>query len=153
MSDTNPAESTEAEGLPPLAERRPGIDAETDSEGMMVPRDHPVAAGSDPSYAVTAEEEREREGVADRAEREQPDVGADDLGVGGGVQGRRWRAGAPAPSDAGNESGRLYAPRSGDRESGEGSDLDTYGEALAASADPDEAATSAEEAAVREEEG
>ncbi len=53
----------------------------------MVPRDHPVVAGDDPAYPTTRAEERVPEGVAQRAARENPDFGAEDLGVGGGVQG------------------------------------------------------------------
>ena len=77
----------EAEGLPELEDRPPGIDVETDQDSMMVPRDHPIAVGDDPAYPVTPAEERSVEGVAERAERENPDFGAAELGVGGGVQG------------------------------------------------------------------
>jgi hypothetical protein len=87
MRDSNPDESMEAEGLPELEDRPPGIDAELDSEGIMVPRDHPIAVGDDPAYPTTPAEERVVEGVAERAARENPDFGADELGVGGGVQG------------------------------------------------------------------
>lgn len=94
MRNSNPSESMDAEGLPELEERPPGIDAELDQEGIMVPRDHPVAAGADPAYATTPAEERLPESVADRAARETPDFGADELGVGGGVQGSRGGAAA-----------------------------------------------------------
>lgn len=86
MADTNPSESMDAEGLPSLEDRPPGIDAETDSEGLVVPRDHPIAVGDDPAYAVTAAEERQLETVQERAAREQPDFGAEELNVGGGAQ-------------------------------------------------------------------
>lgn len=87
MKNTNPGESMDAEGLPELEDRPPGIDVELDQEGMMVPRDHPVAVGDDPAYPTTAAENRAVEGVAERAARENPDFGADELDVGGGVQG------------------------------------------------------------------
>ncbi len=87
MKNTNPRESMDAEGLPALEDRPPGIDVELDQDSMMVPRDHPVAAGDDPAYPLTQAEERAQEGVAERAERENPDFGAEDLDVGGGVQG------------------------------------------------------------------
>lgn len=87
MKNTNPGESMEAEGLPELEDRPPGIDVETDQDSMMVPRDHPIAVGDDPAYPVTPAEERAVEGVAERAMRENPDVGAEEMGVGGGVQG------------------------------------------------------------------
>ncbi len=89
MKNTNPGESMDAEGLPELEDRPPGIDAELDQEGVMVPRDHPVAAGDDPAYPTTVAEHRAVEGVAERASRENPDFGAEELGVGGGVQGSR----------------------------------------------------------------
>ncbi len=87
MKNTNPDESMDAEGLPALEDRPPGIDVELDQDSIMVPRDHPVAVGDDPAYALTQAEDRSVEGVAERAERENPDAGADELGVGGGVQG------------------------------------------------------------------
>jgi hypothetical protein len=97
MRNTNPAESMEAEGLPELEDHPPGMDIELDQESMTVPRDHPIAAGDDPAYATTAAEERAPAGVAARAARENPDVGASELGVGGGVQGSH----AVAADDAG----------------------------------------------------
>lgn len=87
MRDTNPAESLDAEGIPDLEGRPPGIDVELEQEQLMPPRDHPIAAGDDPAYATTQAEERAVEGVAERAARENPDFGAEELGVGGGVQG------------------------------------------------------------------
>lgn len=87
MKNSNPGESMDAEGLPELEGRPPGIDAELEQEAMMVPRDHPIAVGDDPAYPTTRAEERRPEGVAERAARENPDAGAEELGVGGGVQG------------------------------------------------------------------
>jgi len=91
MRNTNPDESPDAEGLPDLEGHPPGMDVELDQESMMVPRDHPVAAGDDPAYPTTAAEERLPEGVVERAARENPDFGAEELGVGGGIQGARAR--------------------------------------------------------------
>src|SRR5579875_1951831 len=91
--NSNPGESMDAEGLPELEDHPPGIDVDLDQETLMVPRDHPIAVGDDPAYPTTAAEERTGEGVADRAERENPDFGAQELGVGGGVQGRKARPG------------------------------------------------------------
>jgi hypothetical protein len=73
VRDTNPDESLEAEGLPNTDEFTPGTDVETSPEALMVPRDHPVAAGGDPAYPVTVEDERIGETVAERAGREEPD--------------------------------------------------------------------------------
>lgn len=87
MKNTDPAESMDAEGMPELEERPPGIDVELDQDSTMVPKDHPIAVGDDPAYPNTLAEERSPEGVGERAERENPDVGAE-MGVGGGVQGR-----------------------------------------------------------------
>lgn len=100
MRNTNPGESMDAEGLPELEDRPPGIDVETEQEGMMVPRDHPIAAGDDPAYPTTQAEDRAVEGVAERAARENPDFGAEELGVGGGVQG----AHAVRTDDTGEET-------------------------------------------------
>lgn len=86
MKDSNPGEEMEAEGLPPLEDRPPGIDVDLDQDSIMPPRDHPIAVGDDPAYATTPAEERSIEGVAERAAREDPDVGAEELGVGGSVQ-------------------------------------------------------------------
>ena len=87
MKNSNPGESMDAEGMPSLEDRPPGIDVELDQESLMVPRNHPVAVGDDPAYPTTPAEDRAVEGVAERAERENPDFGADELGVGGSVQG------------------------------------------------------------------
>jgi len=77
MDDVNPDESLDAEGIPgDLMDSPPGIDVETDSEGMMAPRDHSIAAGSDPAYPNTAAEAGRPESVALRAAREEPEVGA-----------------------------------------------------------------------------
>jgi hypothetical protein len=51
-----------------------------------------VAAGSDPAYATTAAEERKPETLAERVTREEPDVGAEELGVGGGAAGTEERS-------------------------------------------------------------
>ena len=75
MSNTNPEESLDAEGIPDTESAPPGKDVETSDEGMMAPRDHPIAAGADPAYATTAAEERTPESVAARARREEPDFG------------------------------------------------------------------------------
>lgn len=95
MKDTNPAESMDAEGLPALEDRPPGIDVELDQDSILAPRDHPVAAGDDPAYPVTPAEGRVAESVVGRAERENPDFGAE-TGVGGGVQGAHAVQVAPA---------------------------------------------------------
>lgn len=87
MRNSNTGESMDAEGVPVLEDRPPGIDVELDQDSMMVPRDHPVAVGDDPAYPTTPAEDRSVEGVAERAERENPDFGAEDMAVGGGVQG------------------------------------------------------------------
>jgi hypothetical protein len=75
MPNTNPGESLDAEGIPDIESAPPGKDIETSDEGMMAPRDHPIAAGVDPAYATTASEERVGESVAARAAREEPDFG------------------------------------------------------------------------------
>lgn len=87
MKNTNPSESMDVEGMPAVEDRPPGVDVELDQDSMMVPRDHPVAVGDDPAYPTTPAENRAVEGVGERAARENRDVGADELGVGGGVQG------------------------------------------------------------------
>lgn len=77
--DDNPDESLDEEGLPgELFAPPPGIDIETESEGLVAPRDHSIAAGSDTAYPNTAEEYRHPESVADRAARELPDFGEED---------------------------------------------------------------------------
>jgi hypothetical protein len=83
VSDTNPREDLDAEGIPDIEDHPPGIDVETDGEGMIAPRDHAIAAGDDPAYPVTAAEQRVPEGLTDRADREIPDVGVEELNVGG----------------------------------------------------------------------
>lgn len=76
MTDTNPRNSMEAEGIPDTEnDAPPGRDVELHEEGNMAPRDYPVAAGDDPAYAVTAAEEGTQESVAERADRELPDFG------------------------------------------------------------------------------
>ena len=80
MPDSNPSENLDAEGIPDLEEAPPGYDIELNEEGVMAPRDHSVAAGSDPAYPVTAAEERMPESVAARARRENPEFGRGDLG-------------------------------------------------------------------------
>ncbi|MST34422.1 hypothetical protein GHK86_17055, partial [Acidimicrobiaceae bacterium USS-CC1] len=87
MSDRNPTESLDAEGMPEVEDQPPGIDVETEQDGVFAPRDDRWrrAAGGDPAYPVTAAENRTVEGVAERAERETPDAGAAELDVGGGV--------------------------------------------------------------------
>lgn len=76
MRDPNPEESLDAEGIPgDLFDPPPGIDIETGLEGLIAPRDHSIAAGSDPAYPVTAAENGRPESVAARADRELPEVG------------------------------------------------------------------------------
>jgi len=85
MTEFNRQESAEAEGMPAIEDHPPGIDVETDQEGFMVPRDAPIAAGGDPAYPVTAAGQRNPESLLERVRREIPDVGASEMGVGGGV--------------------------------------------------------------------
>ena len=74
--DRNPEESAVEEGLPDQTQDLPpGQTVETAEEARMMPRDHSVAAGSDPAYPVTAEEQRRPESVSDRHAREEPDFG------------------------------------------------------------------------------
>ena len=75
MSDHEPDQSLESEGIPEMYDAPPGRDIETNEEAFMAPRDYPIAVGDDPAYAVTAAEDRQQETVAERAAREQPDVG------------------------------------------------------------------------------
>ena len=75
MSDYEPEQSLEAEGIPEMYDAPPGRDIETNEEAVMAPRDYPIAAGDDPAYAVTAAEDRRQETLAERAAREQPDFG------------------------------------------------------------------------------
>ena len=71
MRDESPPMEMEAEGLPEVDDQPPGIDVETAVEGMMPPRDYPVAATD---YGTTAAEEAVDEPLASRVQREQPDV-------------------------------------------------------------------------------
>lgn len=98
MTDTNPDENLDAEGIPDLEEFPPGRGIELNEEALMAPRDYPVASGMDPAYPTTAAEQRQLETVADRAAREVPDVGAEELGVGGGVVGVDAEKGVDAES-------------------------------------------------------
>ncbi|MDA8296161.1 MAG: hypothetical protein M0004_06180 [Actinomycetota bacterium] len=77
--DENPTESLDDEGMPDLYDQPPGIDVETEQEGMMPPAEHSIATGSDPAYPNTPAEERRGETVAERAARELPDLGEGDL--------------------------------------------------------------------------
>lgn len=62
----------EAEGIPELEDAPPGLEDDYNRvEGMMPPRDHPVAADD---WGVTPEEERLGEPFAERVRREEPDV-------------------------------------------------------------------------------
>jgi hypothetical protein len=72
--------------MPAIEDHPPGIDVETDHEGFMVPRDAPIAARGDPAYQVTAAGQRNPESLLERVERQVPDIGASEMGVGGGVQ-------------------------------------------------------------------
>jgi hypothetical protein len=92
MTDTNPSESLVAEGMPDIEDQPPGMDIDLAEEAQMAPREYPVAAGSDPAYATTAAEERAPETLAERVARENPDVGAEELGVGGGAAGTERRS-------------------------------------------------------------
>ena len=72
------ATDLEAEGLPAIEDQPPGLEDDYNQvEGMMPPRDHPVAAED---FGVTAEEERMQEPLAERVLREEPDImdGLDD---------------------------------------------------------------------------
>ena len=77
--DENPTESLDQEGMPgELFDQPPGVDVETEEEGLVAPREHSIASGSDPAYPNTVREERFPESVAERAAREQPEFGAGD---------------------------------------------------------------------------
>lgn len=91
MTGTNPSESLDAEGIPDLEDLPPGMDIDLAEEADMAPREYPVAAGTDPAYATTATEEATPESLAERVAREEPDAGADELGVGGGAVGTERR--------------------------------------------------------------
>ena len=74
--DRNRDESAVEEGLPDQTQDLPpGKTVETAEEARMMPRDHSIAAGSDPAYPVTAEEQRRPESPSDRRAREEPDFG------------------------------------------------------------------------------
>ncbi len=77
MPDSNPTESAAVEGLPDeVQDTVPGKDVETLEEGArLLPRDHSIAAGSDPAYPVTVHEQVTGESVAERAASETPDFG------------------------------------------------------------------------------
>ena len=124
MSDYDPDQSPEAEGIPEMYDAPPGRGIETNEEAFMVPRDHPVAASEDSAYAVTAAEERAQETVAERAGREEPDFG------GASIQ-------PEAPV-----AGRLMTPDSGV------DGADSTPEEVALLAEDDAVGLSAEEAAV-----
>lgn len=80
--DRNPREDPAAEGIDETAQDMPpGKDIETAEEGRMMPRDHSVAAGSDPAYPVTAAEQARGESPSDRKAREEPDFGEGDPGT------------------------------------------------------------------------
>ena len=125
MSGERSDQNLEAEGIPELYDAPPGRNIETDEEALMSPRDYPIAAGEDPAYAVTAAEDRTRETVADRAAREQPDVGQAVL------------------DDEARSAGHLIAPDSGV----DGADVTP--EEVALLAEDDGAGMTAEEAAMR----
>ena len=75
-ADRNRDESAVEEGLPDQTQDLPpGMTVETAEEARMMPRDHSIAAGSDPAYPVTAEEQRHPESASDRHAREEPDFG------------------------------------------------------------------------------
>jgi hypothetical protein len=83
MTDTNPTESLDAEGMPTGEDHPPGRDIELDEESRMAPREYPVASGSDPAYPVTDAEQGSLESVAERAVRERPDLGGEEFDAGG----------------------------------------------------------------------
>jgi hypothetical protein len=129
MSEYEREQSLDAEGIPEVYDAPPGRDIETDEEAFMVPRDYPVAAGDDPAYAVTAAEDRDRETVAERAAREEPDVGT---------------AVAPEVADAEEPlAGHLMAPDAGV------DSFDETPEEVGLPAEDDNSAMGPEEAAVR----
>lgn len=75
MTDRNPEEQADLEGMPEEVQDFPtGKDIETAEEAAMVPRDHSVAAGSDPAYPVTAAEQQHPEPVGARHARENPET-------------------------------------------------------------------------------
>ena len=62
----------DSEGIPALQ------DSINVDEGMVPPRDHPIAATA---KGVTAAEERRPETLAERMKREQPEITADDIAM------------------------------------------------------------------------
>ena len=71
--DPGPASELEDEGIPDLDEAPPGrAGAMDESEYVAPPRDHATAVED---YGTTAAEEATPESVADRAAREEPEVG------------------------------------------------------------------------------
>jgi hypothetical protein len=146
-------EGLDAEGIPELEDLPPGIDIETEQEGLIPPRDHPIAAGGDSGYATTMAEERTPESVTERAERELPDVGATEMNVGGGVQGSDELGSAATTVDSGDdEVERRSVPQLLDPGSAEGDvsgDGTSSGEAVAT---VDGVALAPEEAALHVEE-
>lgn len=70
MSDRS--NDLEAEGIPTLEDNPPGMDdAYNQVEGMMPPRDEPVAVDE---FGITPEEGRKQEPLAERVLREEPDI-------------------------------------------------------------------------------
>lgn len=71
----------EAEGIPAIEDNPPGIDGDNDFEGMIPPGDTPVGVDE---WGTTAREEQYDEPLAQRVQRELPDIepGADDAGLG-----------------------------------------------------------------------
>ena len=65
VTNVDSDDELESEGIPPLE------DAINEDEGMVPPRDHPIAVDD---YGVTAQEQRVPEPLEDFVEREQPDV-------------------------------------------------------------------------------
>ena len=85
----------EAEGLPAVEDQPPGVDDLLD--GIVPPRDQPLAAGGD---GVTAAEQRRGETVSQRATREVPEGGGEhDDAVGRLVQPDQGVAGLDAEPD------------------------------------------------------
>ncbi len=125
MSDYEPDQSLDSEGIPEMYDAPPGRDIETNEEAFMVPPDYPIAAGEDTTYAVTAAEDRAQETVAERAAREDPDFGEGEM------------------DDEAPLAGHLMAPDSGV------DSLDDTSEEVALLAEDETAGLTAEEAAVR----
>lgn len=69
------SERPDSEGMPDVAQDfPPGKDIETSEEAAFLPREHSLAAGSDPAYPVTQAEQDRPEPVSARAARENPDI-------------------------------------------------------------------------------